>query len=163
MSDADPAENAERSSRTGTTTSSPQNELREDEIVTKLVRDGTPPTGLIVLFGFLGKTAEQGRWRLYQNPALSEWVEFLQSDVLYQQQFPPPEGGTRVWLKPNALTARGRTSGAEHRATFLQGDIAANTPTRPTVLSGTETPADPDITNDPDCPRSMAGCHNPIR
>jgi hypothetical protein len=158
MSDEGTAENPTQSPGAGAAASSPQDELHEDEIVTQLVRDGVPPVGLIVLFGFLGKAADEGRWRLYQNLALSEWVEFLQSDVLYHQQFSAPPGGTRVWLKPNALMAHGRASGIEQRAAFLRGDIAANTATQPTMLSGTEPPPQPDTLYDPSCTRSMAAC-----
>src|ERR1700736_1812143 len=81
------------------------NELRQDELIEKLVPDPATPPDVILLAGLLGRSDRTGYVRLYLTPLLNEYVEISEKDVLHHQKIPPalnPLGGTLVWIRREA-------------------------------------------------------------
>jgi hypothetical protein len=101
--------------------------LIPDPLVETLVPDpGTqPPPPTVALAGLLGKSAKEGRWRLYFSPSLERYAEFKEEDVLGSVKIPqeqPPFAGlkaTRVWLKREAEVEYTRTEARRVRAEVL--------------------------------------------
>lgn len=102
--------------------------LSQDELVTGLVPDSNRTPDVRMLSGFLGKSAQDGYWRLYLTPELNEYIEFSAQDVVHSQRIDPsqsPLGGTVVWLRREANLTHSRSMSGETQADFLQGSITA--------------------------------------
>lgn len=84
----------------------------------KVSRAGGAPVR--TLRGFtLGKSPDEGRWRLYLDTDLSHYIEFDKKDAVHAEEVAP--GRTLVWLVRNARVTEStsRTLPVE----FLQGEI----------------------------------------
>jgi hypothetical protein len=106
----------------------PESKLKQDSLVEQLVPDPANPQPTVHLTGWLGKSTEEGQWRLYLTPQLDSYVEFPESSVVHSQALPKEEsalGGTTVWLK--AGTALNHTNLRRHQvqAEFLSGAITS--------------------------------------
>lgn len=87
-------------------------------VADKIARSGAGATKTLRGFA-LGKSPDEGRWRLYLNEDLSHYIEFDKKDALHAQEVAP--GRTLVWLARSARVteATSRTLPVE----FLQGQI----------------------------------------
>lgn len=129
--------------RSGLEASGTGSQLRQDALVDKLVPDPSQHGQLVVIFGFLGKGAQEGIWRLYLTPQLDEYVEFPARAIAHSQAIPreqSPFGGTHVWLRPDVNLKHTLVSSRQVQADFLQGGITtdylgATTPSMPNVLA----------------------------
>ena len=103
-------------------------ELRQDELIEKLVPDPAAPPDVIVLVGFLGKSSRAGYVRLYLTPKLNDYFEIPEKDVILTQSLATelnPLGGTIVWVRREAELLHTRTTPAQAQAEFLQGGITS--------------------------------------
>jgi hypothetical protein len=99
--------------------------LQQHPLVDALRPDPTqPPADVAVLQGFLGKSPTEGVWRLYLTPALDEYVEIPESDIVHAQDL-PDGGGTIVWVPKSLSLPHTRTQSQQVQADFLSGAIAA--------------------------------------
>jgi hypothetical protein len=100
-------------------------EIAEDPLVTALVPDpATLPVNAAVLRGFVGKSANEGSWRLYLDAGLTEYVEIPESEILYARELPPGEG-TAVWVRRTLRLDHVRVAATQIQAEFLSGAITA--------------------------------------
>jgi hypothetical protein len=114
-------------------------DLRQDELIERLVPDPSQIPDLIVLAGFLGRSNRDGYWRLYFTPELNDYIEFSEQDVRHTVAIPPelsPMGGTQVWLRRDADVRRTSTVSRQTQAEFLQGDIIADYQSRAAGIPG---------------------------
>jgi len=102
--------------------------LQEDELVRRLIPDPSKPSpDVVTVVGYLGKSPARNMWRVYLSPALDEYIEFAQEDIVETQSLksdPNPLGGTVVWLKRGTTVRHIRTTSRQTQAEFLQGDIS---------------------------------------
>lgn len=97
--------------------------LTQDPIVEALVPDpGTGAPRATVLTGYLGRSMMPGTWRLYLTPALDDYVEIPENQILHTSQL-PDGGGTRVWVPKTLELEHVRTITEEVHAGFLDGAI----------------------------------------
>jgi hypothetical protein len=105
--------------------------LEEDQLVSRLVPDPTQgPPNTTPLRGYLGRSpAPTGKgkepvWRLYSGPALDEYVEIPESEILHSQKL-PEEQGTIVWVSKTLPLSYVRVHSAQVQAELLgSGPIA---------------------------------------
>jgi hypothetical protein len=118
--------------------------LQEDKLVTQLVPDPSQgPPDATVLSGYLGRApepAEKGAgasWRLYQSPALDEYVEILEADILHTQKLPDDQG-TLVWVPKSLSLQHVRVHSAQVQAELLGSGSIAQAPlaATPATLTG---------------------------
>jgi hypothetical protein len=95
-------------------------QLKQDEIIERLVPDPTNIPEVKVFVGFLGNGTRAGRWRLYKTALLNDYVEFAEEDLLHH--LPVARHGTVVWLKRSAHVQQVRTANADV-PDFFKGDI----------------------------------------
>lgn len=101
-------------------------DLREDELVSKLVPDPTQQAGVVVLSGFLGRSPREGFQRLYTSPQLDAFVEIPADAIVHRLTLTPDQsayGGTTVWLRAGTQVTYTRTTSTQLQAEFLQGPI----------------------------------------
>jgi hypothetical protein len=101
-------------------------DLKQDEVIARLVPDPADPPHVIRLAGYLGKSARRGFWRLYLTLELSDYVEVAEDDIVHSQALASQEhplGGTAVWIRSDATLQHVRTESRQAQAEFLQGDI----------------------------------------
>jgi hypothetical protein len=90
-------------------------EWQEDALVKDLLQGSTEVLDFVVLVGWMGKSAQEGYWRLYLSPDLSDYIEFHQDDVVRRQAAPPElaiRGSTLIWLRTEQI-----------QSAFLQGEL----------------------------------------
>ncbi len=97
--------------------------LKPDPVVDALVSDpsqGAP--GTTALSGFLGNSPTAGVWRLYLTPALDEYVEVPESEILHSETL-PDSSGTTIWVSNTVPLKHVRTQAQDVQAEFLGGAI----------------------------------------
>jgi hypothetical protein len=98
--------------------------LEQHPLVEALVPDPSQgPPNATVLRGFLGKSTTEGVWRLYPTPALDEFVEIPEADILHSQQLPDDQG-TVVWVPKGLQLQYIRTQARQIQADMLSGALA---------------------------------------
>jgi hypothetical protein len=105
-----------------------RSELVPDPLVEKLVPDPSHHEPAVCLSGFLGRGTKEGKWRLYLNNRLDEYIEFDESDLLHSETLATGQesrGGTSVWLREGATLRQTRVTSRQIQADFLQGDLAS--------------------------------------
>lgn len=103
-------------------------ELRQDALVENLIPNPGQQQPTVQLTGWLGKSGEEGTWNLYLSPALDEYVQFSENDVVHSQQLTgetAPLGGTSVWLKTDAPLKHVQVTTQQMQAGFLSGSITS--------------------------------------
>ena len=106
-----------------------QRKLEQDDLVEMLSPDPAQrgPQGLIGT-GWLGRSIEDGYWRLYPSPELDEYIEVAESDIVMRRPLDPaisPLGGSVVVIKSTAdLYSMARTP-MNARAALLEGELAS--------------------------------------
>jgi hypothetical protein len=102
--------------------------LRQDALVENLVPTAGKQEPTVQLAGWLGKGDEDGTWNLYLSPALDEYVQFSENDVVHSQPLTAesaPLGGTSVWLKTDASLKHVQVTTHQIQAGFLSGSITS--------------------------------------
>jgi hypothetical protein len=100
--------------------------LRPDDLVAQLVPDPSDVQSLIVLSGFLGRSAHSDYWRLYSTAAMNEYIDIAESEIVHSVQSAAgsrPLSRTILWLSPSAQVKYCRTSARTVQAEFLRGPI----------------------------------------
>jgi hypothetical protein len=99
-------------------------ELREDP----LLRDVDPAmmADAQALHGFLGRSTEDGFWRLYLNPSLDAYLEIRDDDITAFRTLgeESSSAGTIIWVRRDAKVRRVMVGPLQAHADFLRGDIA---------------------------------------
>jgi hypothetical protein len=102
-----------------------ERDLKEDPLVAALVPDPAQlPVDAAVLRGFVGKSLNEGSWRLYMDAGLTEYVEIPEAEILYARELPDGRG-TAVWVPGTLTLDRVRVAATQIQAEFLSGAIAA--------------------------------------
>lgn len=119
--------------------------LQPDPVVDALVPDpsqGAP--GTTVLHGYLGKSPTEGVWRLYLDPALTEYVEVPEADIQHSETL-PDASGTSIWVLSTTPLKHVRTETQDVQAEFLGGaitdELLATRPAGPVGVPGGQIPA----------------------
>jgi hypothetical protein len=98
-----------------------------DALAEEVVPDPAKYPDAVVLRRFVGRSAQDGHIRLYDNAGFQSYYEISVSDVLHSKQLPTaqaPLGGSLVYVKRSALLRRVQVS-AEIEARFLEGPMSA--------------------------------------
>ena len=98
-----------------------------DALAEKMAPDPGKASDGVALTGLVGRSAEDGNIRLYEDASFSTYYEISIADVLHSQQLPAtasPLGGSLVYIKSSAAVRRVQVS-AEIEARFLQGPMSA--------------------------------------
>lgn len=99
-------------------------EVPQHPVVAQLVSDPSAPPRLLIIAGYVGRSARADHVRVYRSLALDAFVEIPAHDVVYSQPYPElPLNGTLVWVKSHATIFRDATL---DQAAFLRGGIAAD-------------------------------------
>jgi hypothetical protein len=103
-------------------------DLPQDDLVNALVPDPSKVPDLIVLVGFLGRSSQNGHWRLYLKPSMALYVEFDVRDVVHHQRIPLEQsymgmGGTQIWLKGEAQLRLTDLDAEREEAAWLRGSL----------------------------------------
>jgi hypothetical protein len=123
MESQPPAANT-RGESSGTATG----DLRQHELIDKLLPDPSKQQPLTILSGFLGRGIEPGQWRLYLTPSLSEYVELSEEAIVHTHTPTLQESDlvpTLVWVPSNAVLRHTRTTSRQIQADFLGGPITS--------------------------------------
>lgn len=105
-------------------TSAPKIEF--DALTEKLVPDPLTLPDSVALAGFVGRSAEDGKIRLYVDSTFRSYYEISNSDIIHTEQLPTtqsPLGGSVVYVKGGAPLRLVQVS-AEIEARFLQGPMS---------------------------------------
>ena len=101
-------------------------DLKQDELIARLVPDPAAPPDVIAMVGFLGKSSRPKSWRLYQSLDLKDYVEVAEDDIVQSQSLKSelqPLGGTVIWIKSGARLQHSRSESGVAEAEFMQGEI----------------------------------------
>lgn len=112
-------------------------ELREDDLVGKLLPDPSTHPALTAVSGFLGRGSQPHVWRLYLTPSMDRYVEISEDDIVHSQAIGPDQsalGGTVVWVRSEASLTYTRTTSRQVQAEFLKGSILGSFTPRATGL-----------------------------
>lgn len=99
-------------------------ELSQDALVEALVPDPGSLADVVMLHGYLGKSAAEGSWRLYLTPALDEYVEVPEDKILHHRKL-SEDRGTMVWVPRGLALQHRQVRSEEVQAEFLAGPIAS--------------------------------------
>src|SRR5215469_9040169 len=75
------------------------------DFVRQIVADPKNVPDLMLLYGYLGASSEEGHERLYLSPDLSNFVEIPEKAVLHRAQAAKeqdPNGGVTLWVRKDA-------------------------------------------------------------
>lgn len=101
-------------------------ELREDPLVEALAPDPAAVERTVMLSGHLGRSTSDGRWRLYLNDSLTEFVEIDEQDILHSEQpafADVPGVRTRLWVSASIELEYRRVESTRVQADFLRGEF----------------------------------------
>jgi hypothetical protein len=99
---------------------------KQDDLISKLVKDPKAPPDALLLSGFVGASSEEGHTRLYLTATLEDYVEIPNDAILLTQEIPKdqsPMGGTLLWIKRDAELIHGKVGPNRLKAKFLEGRI----------------------------------------
>ena len=98
-----------------------------DALAEKVAPDPSKQLDAVALNGFVGRSAQDGHIRLYDDVGFQSYYEISVSDILHSEQLPTtqaPLGGSLVYVKRSALLLRVQVP-AEIEARFLEGPMSA--------------------------------------
>jgi hypothetical protein len=83
-----------------------RDELREDPLLQDI--DPTTIADAQALHGFLGRSGEDGFWRLYLSPSLDSYLEIRDQDIVVSRALGQraSTAGTIVWVRREAKVTR---------------------------------------------------------
>lgn len=96
----------------------------EPDAIVERAAEPTEAAGSQPLSGFLGRGTEDGKWRLYETPALDSYYEFDGDDVVHSVKHEGEHGGTTLWLRQGAPLTHTVATSAAAQQSFLQGPIS---------------------------------------
>ena len=102
-------------------------EIKFDNLAEKLVPDPRQHPDFVQFSGFLGRSAQDGYIRLYDDVTFRGYYEILVADIAHSQQLSPtqaPLGGSIVYVKQSARLRWVQVS-PEIEARFLLGPMSA--------------------------------------
>jgi hypothetical protein len=97
-------------------------DLKEDQIISRLAAPGQTPTGLISFTGLLARSSKEGYWLLYPSLDMSRCIELRAEDVVHSEPLSPERspfgslGGTRVFVKRDATVTSTQHISQSHDA-----------------------------------------------
>lgn len=98
-----------------------------DDFVEKVVTDPSQPPDVVVLSGFVGRSADEGHIRVYADPSLASWVDVPADAVRHTARLTPeqsPLGGSLLWVAAAApLRTPAQQPAQPVAADFLRGAI----------------------------------------
>jgi hypothetical protein len=95
--------------------------------VRDIVSDPKAVPDVMLLYGYLGASSEEGHERLYLSPDLTNYVEVPTAAILHQMAAPKeqdPHGGVTLWVKKDAALVYKMAPAAEALAHYFAGAIA---------------------------------------
>jgi hypothetical protein len=98
-----------------------------DALAEKVVPDPAAIPDSIALSGFVGRSAEDGKIRLYVDASFRSYYEISIPDIVHSQQVPATQstlGGSVVYVKGSDRLQRVQVS-TEIEARFLQGPMSS--------------------------------------
>lgn len=99
--------------------------LEPDRVVEALVPDpAAGPPDATILRGFLGRSPEDGVWRLFVTAALDEYVDIPEDAILHSEKL-PDDGGTVLWVRKTLELTYSRVQSQRVQAEFLGGPVTA--------------------------------------
>jgi len=115
--------------------------------VREIVSDPKAVPDVMLLYGYLGASSEEGHERLYLSPDLTNYVEVPTTAILHQMAAPKeqdPRGGVTLWVRKDAALIYKMAPAAEALAHYFAGAIqagaqvpaAAPIPTPPITIAG---------------------------
>jgi len=105
-----------------------QGQLRQNDLIRKLVPDPGQHQPLTTLVGYLGRSTREGEWRLYLTEDLNEYVEFSEQDVVHSQPLAEEQSrlsATQIWLPAETRLRHTQIISRQVQADFLRGEIAS--------------------------------------
>lgn len=82
--------------------------IRYDDIVGAVHADPANAEPMVMLSGYLGKSAEDGNLRIYPDASLGHWYEVAEGDVVHSRPIADSAlGGSNVWVKASAKITPG--------------------------------------------------------
>jgi hypothetical protein len=104
----------------------PKREIEPHPLVAALQPDPSkPPMRTVKLFGFPGTSMDPSMTRLWLDTDLLNYVD-IPSDEIHHSMALPDDGGTIVWVSPDAQLTYGSTTDAATAGQFLTGAIASS-------------------------------------
>lgn len=100
------------------------NMIKEDLIVSKVVGDPEAQPEALMIFGFTGKSNEEGHIRLYLNPQLDDFVDIPVDDIYNTMEVPAPLsffGGSLLWINKNSQLLHRDKDNRVFKAPFTEG------------------------------------------
>ena len=101
--------------------------VRRDAFVKNVRPDPKSTEDLVLLQGYIGDSDLAGHVRVYSDPALSDFIELPEQDILYCVPIEPAEdplGGSRLWVKKTTVFTAGDPRLVNRvKSSFLEGDI----------------------------------------
>ncbi|MBC7776572.1 MAG: hypothetical protein H7246_14150 [Phycisphaerae bacterium] len=101
--------------------------IRRDAFIRSVRPDPKSNDELVMLQGYIGDSDLDGHLRVYSDPALSDFIELPERDVLYCDPVntdEDPLGGSRLWVKKTTVFTTGDPRHANRvKSSFLEGDI----------------------------------------
>jgi hypothetical protein len=99
--------------------------LEPDRVVEALVPDpAAGPPDVTVLRGFLGRSPDDGVWRLFVTAALDEYIDIPESEILHSEKL-PDDGGTVLWVAKTLELNYVRVQAQRVQAEFLGGPVTS--------------------------------------
>jgi hypothetical protein len=96
--------------------------------VRDIVSDPKNVPDVMLLYGYLGASSEEGHDRLYLSPDLTNYVEVPKDAVLHRMEAPKeqdPHGGVTLWVKKDAALIYKMAPAAEALAHYFAGAVQA--------------------------------------
>jgi hypothetical protein len=106
----------------------PTDEEGGASFVDRLVPDPNNVPDVMLLYGYLGASSEDGHERLYLSPDLANYVEIPESAILHRMAAPreqDPNGGTTLWVRKDAALIYKMAPGAQALAHYFAGALQA--------------------------------------
>src|SRR4029453_9969983 len=98
------------------------------QFVRDIVSDPKNVPDVMLLYGYLGASSEEGHERLYLTPDLAHYVEVPKSAILHRMPAPKeqdPHGGVTLWVNKGAALIYKMSPAGQALAHYFAGGIQA--------------------------------------
>ena len=109
------------------------------EFVREFVTDPANVPDVMCLYGYLGKSTEDGHERLYQTPSLTPYIEIPTNAILHRRKAAhehDPLDGVMLWVRRDAKLIYKMTPTAQAQASYFAGALQANAAARAPNVPG---------------------------
>ena len=103
------------------------NDVKEHELVKKIIKDINRPGNVTVLCGYVGKSGSDDLVRLYTDLQFGEYLEIKKVDILASKEVSDdviPFGGTCIFVDDNTEIRKVKIETTKKQAMFLGGKIS---------------------------------------